>query len=271
MTVPVVAVVTALNMLLDRYVNPVSLYSIYLVAVIFVALRWGTGPSVLASVLSLLAFDYLFVAPRHTLTMAHPGDLLGALVFFLASIAIGQLIRITQRQYEALHVRAERISLLEEMSKELLALPPLELLIGMAGSAGDFHDSVSVLRTTVLDDLSQSTVRNLSKAVSDPVMVMFGTSAASLKVWGRSQPDLTLTTEELAVAEWTFGHGEPAGAGTETLAGVGFYFMPMKSREQTIGVIGVKGNYQSLLPEQRHLIGAIANLASLSASRWISA
>jgi two-component system sensor histidine kinase KdpD len=272
LTLPVLAVATGLNLLLEQYVNPVSLYSVYLVAVILVALRWGTGPSVLASVLSLLTFDFLFVAPRFTLAMARPGDVVSALVFFLASIVIGQLLRITRRQYEALQVRAERISVLEEMSKELLALPPLELLIGnMAGQAGDIRDSVSVLRTTVLDDVGQTTVRNLSKAVTDPIVILFGSSAAGLRIWARSQPDLALTPEETAVAEWTFEHGEPAGSGTETLASIGFYFIPMKSREQTIGVIGVKGDYQSLLPEQRHLIGAIANLASLSVARWVSA
>jgi uncharacterized membrane protein len=45
----------------------------------------------------------------------------------------------------------------------------------------------------------------------------------------------------------------------------------MRTREQTIGVIGVKGDYGNLLPEQRHLIGAIANLASLAAARWVEA
>jgi len=272
LTLPVLALATGLNLLLEHYVNPVSLYSVYLVAVILVALRYGTGPSVVASVLSLLSFDFLFVEPRLTLAMARPGDIVSALVFLLASIVIGQLIRVTRRQYAALQVRAERISLLEEMSKELLSLPPLELLIGnMAGQAGDVRDSITVLRTTVLDDVGQTTVRNLSKAVTDPIVILFGNSAAGLRIWARSQPDLALTPEETAVAEWTFGHGQPAGAGTETLASIGFFFIPMKSREQTIGVIGVKGDFQSLLPEQRHLIGAIANLASLSVARWVSA
>ena len=272
LTLPVLALATGLNLLLEHYVNPVSLYSVYLVAVILVALRYGTGPSVLASVLSLVAFNVLFVEPKLSLVMARPGDIVSALVFFLASIVIGQLLRVTRRQYEALQVRAERISLLEEMSKELLSLPPLELLIGnMAGQAGDVRDSVTVLRTTVLDDVGQTTVRNLSKAGSDPIVILFGSSAPALRIWAKSQPDLALSPEETAVAEWTFGHGEPAGAGTETLASVGFFFIPMKSREQTIGVIGVKGNYETLLPEQRHLIGAIANLASLSVARWVSA
>jgi two-component system sensor histidine kinase KdpD len=271
-TLPVLALATGLNLLLEHYVNPVSLYSVYLVAVILVALRWGTGPSVLASVLSLLSFDFLFVEPKLTLVMARPGDIVSALVFLLASIVIGQLIRITRRQYEALQVRAERISLLEEMSKDLLALPPLEQLIsGFAGQGADMWDSVSVLRTTVLDDVGQTTVRHLAKTVSDPVVVLFRTKESGLKVWARSEPELVLTPEETAVAEWTLLHGEPAGAGTETLASVGLFFIPMKTREQTLGVIGVRGDYGNLLPEQRHLIGAIANLASLSVARWVSA
>ncbi|MCX6841842.1 MAG: DUF4118 domain-containing protein [candidate division WOR-3 bacterium] len=272
MTLPVLALATGLNLLLQRYVNPVALYSVYLVAVILVALRYGTGPSVLASVLSLLAYDFFFIEPTLTFVMVNPGDILGALVFFVASIVVGQLIKVTQRQFTALQVRAERISQLEEMSRELLALPPLEQLIsGFGAQTTDIWDSVSVLRTTVLDDVGQTTVRHLAKTVSDPVVVLFKTKEPGLKVWARSEPDLALTPEETAVAEWTLLHGEPAGAGTETLASVGFFFIPMKTREQTIGVIGVKGDYQSLLPEQRHLIGAIANLASLSVARWVSA
>jgi two-component system sensor histidine kinase KdpD len=272
MTLPVLALATGLNLLLEHYVNPVALYSVYLVAVILVALRFGTGPSVLASVFSLLAYDFFFTEPRLTFVIVHPGDMLGALVFFLASIVVGQLLKVTQRQFTALQLRAERISQLEEMSRDLLALPPLEQLIsGLAGQGTDVWDSVSVLRTTVLDDVGQTTVRHLAKTVSDPVVVMFKTRESGLKVWARSTPELTLTSEETAVAEWTLLHGEPAGAGTETLTSVGFFFIPMRTREQTLGVIGVRGDYGSLLPEQRHLIGAIANLASLSVARWVSA
>jgi len=272
LALPVLALATGLNLLLEHYVNPVALYSVYLVAVILIALRFGTGPSVLASVLSLLAYDFFFTQPRLTFVIVHPGDMLGALVFFLASIVVGQLIKVTQRQFTALQLRAERISQLEEMSRDLLALPPLEQLIsGFVGQGSDVWDSVSVLRTTVLDDVGQTTVRHLAKTVSDPVVVLFKTKESGLKVWARSEPELTLTPEETAVAEWTLLHGEPAGAGTETLASVAFFFIPMKTREQTIGVIGVRGDYQALLPEQRHLIGAIANLASLSVSRWVNA
>ena len=80
---------------------------------------------------------------------------------------------------------------------------------------------------------------------------------------------MNLTVKEMAVAEWALGHGEEAGAGTETLASTEFFFVPMMLEERSLGVIGLKGSADALLPEQRRLLRAIANLAALSAIRWV--
>jgi two-component system sensor histidine kinase KdpD len=266
-----IAVVTAANYFLQRYVEPVSLYAIYLVAIITIALVFGTGPSVWASILSLLAYDFFFATPRYTLAVKHPGDAISALVFFLASIAIGQLIKGSRSRLLGLRSRIEQVSLLEEMSRELLALPPLEQLIGgLGGPASDWRDTTAVLRTTILDDIGQTLIRYLGKVVSEPVLVFFRGHGNRLQLWARSDSALTLSPEEQAVAEWVLLHGEPAGAGTDTLANVSLCFVPMQAQEATMGVIGIKGDYENLLPEQRHLLNAVANLASLSAARWVA-
>jgi two-component system sensor histidine kinase KdpD len=265
------AAVTAANYFLQRYVEPVSLYAIYLVAIITIALLFGTGPSVWASILSLLAYDFFFTAPKYTLAVKHPGDAISALVFFLASIAIGQLIKGSRSRLLGLRSRIEQVSLLEEMSRELLALPPLEQLIGgLGGPASDWRDTTAVLRTTILDDIGQTLIRYLGKVVSEPVLVFFRGHGNRLQLWARSDSALTLSPEEQAVAEWVLLHGEPAGAGTDTLANVSLCFVPMRAQEMTMGVIGIKGDYENLLPEQRHLLNAVANLASLSAARWVA-
>jgi two-component system sensor histidine kinase KdpD len=77
-----------------------------------------------------------------------------------------------------------------------------------------------------------------------------------------------LTEKEMAVAEWAHGHGEEAGAGTETLAGAEHFFVPMILEERSLGVIGLRGSADALLPEQRRLLRAIANLSALSAAHW---
>jgi len=269
LAVPAIALASGLNLLLNQYSNPISLYSVYLIATIVVALLFGTGPSVWAAVLSMLGFDFLFMAPRFSFAVARPADAVSALVFLVTSIIIGQLIRVTRRQSTALQIRVERVSLLEEMSKELLALPAIAQLIGGFGeraSPGPAH--LEAMQDKALDEIARIAIRYAAKAVSDATLILFRNRADQLQVWGKSDAGLTLNEEETAVAEWTFLHGEPAGAGTGTLPNVVFFFLPMKSQDRTIGVIGVRGNVEGLLPEQRRLLGAIANLASLSAVRW---
>jgi two-component system sensor histidine kinase KdpD len=73
----------------------------------------------------------------------------------------------------------------------------------------------------------------------------------------------------MAVAEWTYTHGEPAGAGTQTLTDIRVFFMPMKSLDETIGVMGVRHDFKNLLLDQRRLLGVVSNLSALAAARWV--
>ena len=45
--------------------------------------------------------------------------------------------------------------------------------------------------------------------------------------------------------------------------------MPMKSLEETIGVIGIQYDFKNLLLDQRRLLGAVSNLSALAAARWV--
>jgi two-component system sensor histidine kinase KdpD len=126
-----------------------------------------------------------------------------------------------------------------------------------------------LFRTTVLDHISHIAIKYLSKILDAPSFVLFSGKDKRLQIWARSKPDTDLTPNELAVAEWTYTHGEPAGAGTQTLPSVKVFFMPMKSLEETIGVIGIQYDFKNLLLDQRRLLGVISNLSALAASRWV--
>ena len=60
-----VAAMTGLLVLLRPWLLP--LRAVYFLAVVPVAVVWGTGLSALTAVLSAVAFDYLFIPPAHTL------------------------------------------------------------------------------------------------------------------------------------------------------------------------------------------------------------
>jgi len=265
-----VAGVTLLNLFLQTFVNPISLVYIYLIATIASALLFGTGPSLFSSVLSLLTFDFFFTEPRYSFSMHHPHDIINIVVFFLTSIIIGQLVKITKRQNILLQLRVRRITLIEEMSKEFLMLPPVEQFVGgLVQNSSEWKNVLTLFRTTVLDHISHIAIKYLSKIVDAPSFVLFSGQGGRLQVWGRSNSEINLTTNEIAVAEWTYAHGEPAGAGTQTLPDIKAFFIPMKSLEETIGVIGIEYDFKNLLLDQRRLLGVVSNLSALAAARWV--
>jgi len=270
LTILMVAAVTVLNFFLQEFVNRMSLVYIYLIVTIASGLLFGTGPSIFSSVISLLTFDFFFVEPKYSFTMYHPHDIINVLVFFLTSIIVGQLVKITRRQNLLLQLRIRRITLIEEMSKEFLMLPPVEQLVGgLVQNSSEWKNILTLFRITVLDHISHISIKYLSKIIDAPSFVLFSGQDGRLKIWARSKHEVDITPHEMAVAEWTYSHGEPAGSGTQTLTDVKFFFMPMKSLEETIGVIGVQYDFKNLLFDQRRLLGAVSNLSALAAARWV--
>jgi two-component system sensor histidine kinase KdpD len=269
LSIVMIIVVTLLNFLLQGFVNRLSLVYIYLVATIASALFFGMGPSLCSAAISLLTFDFFFTEPRYSLTMHHPHDIINVVVFFLTSIIVGQLVKVTKQQDIALQLRIKRITLIEEMSKEFLMLPPVEQFVGgLVRNSKGWENALAVFRTTVLDHISHIVIKYLAKIIDAPTLVLFIGQKGGLQIWARNKPDLDLTPNETAVAEWTYLHGESAGAGTQTLTSVKFFFIPMKSLEESIGVIGIQYDFKNLLLDQRRLLGVIANLSALAAARW---
>ena len=269
-TALMVVAVTFLNLFLEGFIHPMSLVFVYLIATIASALLFGTWPSLFSSVFSLLTFDFFFTEPRYSFSMHYPHDIINVIVFFLTSIIIGQLVKITKRQNLLLQVRVRRITLIEEMSKEFLTLPPVEQFVGgLVKDSGEWENVLGLFRTTVLDHISHIAIKYLSKIIEAPSFVFFSGKDGRLRAWARSKPDIDLTPNEMAVAEWTYSHGEPAGAGTQTLTNIRVFFTPMKSIEETIGVIGIEYDFKNLLLDQRRLLGVISNLSALAAARWV--
>jgi two-component system sensor histidine kinase KdpD len=265
-----IAAITLSNLFLQRVVDPSTLVYIYLIATSVSALLFGMWPSIFTSVVSLLTYDFFFTIPKYSFTMKDPKEILNVLVFLFTAIIIGQLVKIVKKQNIALQLRLERVVLIEEMSKEFLTLPPLEQLVeGLAAFSQETMSTLAFLRTTIINDISDLTIKYVQKVINVPCFVLFKEKKGDLQLWSKSSPDLEINQNDLAVAKWSFAHGEIAGAGTETLPSIPYCFLPIKSQEEIIGVIGIKSEFKNLLPEQRRILGTISNLTSLVAARWV--
>ena len=254
---------TLINVFLEYIIQPSSLVFVYLVPTIAGAIYFGTWAAVLAFIAGFFIFNLGFVEPYYTLHITNPQDIYNITVYFSMAALITYLINVVRRQYFFLKNRLDRVSLIEEMSRDFLLLTPME----DGFSAQTITES---LRTRVFNQLGQLAIKHVQTILGTPALIYFREEDGMLKVWAKSSVDLEITEKENMAASWTLNHGEVSGAGTHTCEDTPFYFIPMKSLKDSIGVLGILSNSKDLFPEQRRLLGTIANLTTMAASGWMN-
>lgn len=110
------ALVTALLAPFQQTINTTTVALTFLIVVLFVALFWGSRPALLASVVGVLCFNFFFLPPLHTLSIAHGENWIALAVFFTTALAVGQLsARAKARAEEAEGARIEIERLYQEL------------------------------------------------------------------------------------------------------------------------------------------------------------
>jgi two-component system sensor histidine kinase KdpD len=114
-----VAVTTGALLLLRERLTLANVSLIYVLLTLIVAVRLGTGPSVLAAVLSFFGGNFFFVRPYYSLHVADPRDLLDLLVFLAAALIAGRLAAYARQQAEAASLNAEQQEILYNLTSAL--------------------------------------------------------------------------------------------------------------------------------------------------------
>ncbi|OFV90669.1 MAG: hypothetical protein A3G76_09655 [Acidobacteria bacterium RIFCSPLOWO2_12_FULL_65_11] len=96
--------------------NDATVALAFLLVVLFVATRWGSRPAVVASVLGMLCFNFFFLPPVYTLTIADPENWVALVAFLVTALVGGQLsARAERHAAEAEAGRTEAMKSAEEI------------------------------------------------------------------------------------------------------------------------------------------------------------
>ncbi len=110
-----VALVSVVVALVERRILIANLSLLYLIAVLSTASVFGSGPAIAAAVFAFLAFDFLFVEPRYSITVADPAEWLALLMFLATAIITGQLAANQRRRAEEARAREREAVLLYDV------------------------------------------------------------------------------------------------------------------------------------------------------------
>ena len=239
-----VAISTAIAWAMFPYFAVSNLIMVYLLGVIIVATRYGRGGSLLATILSVAAFDFFFVPPYFTFAVSDTQYLVTFAVMLVVALVISSLAVRIRAQAESARERERRMASLYAMSRELASAR-----------------SVGALR--------EAAVRHIAEVFGSRVVVLLPQPDGRLAPDEGDAAHFPLDASELAVSQWVHEHGQVAGQGTDTLPGASGLYLPLIGSRGGVGVLGVRPVDPRPLqaPEQLHQLEAFASQTALAIER----
>ncbi|GEP12222.1 sensor histidine kinase [Methylobacterium gnaphalii] len=230
-------------LLLQPYAGVENADLFLLTAVVGVATRWGLWPSLLAVVAGSLAYNFFFLPPVYTFTIADPTNVAAFLLFALVAVLVSNLA-----------ARARSTAMVSQGHAR-----SMERLFG-------FSRKLAACGT--LDDVLWATSAQIAAILRVRVVLLLP-EGNSVSVQAGYPPEDMLDTADLAAAKWAFDNDRPAGRGADTLPGARRLFLPLHTGRGTIGLIGLDrdGTGPILTPEGRRLLDTLADMAALALER----
>ncbi len=232
------AFATGIAALLFPYFDLANIAMLFLLDVVLVALKFGRGPAVLASFLSVGFYDFFFVPPRFSFAVSDVQYLLTFSVMLIIALIIGQLTANLRYQARVASHRELRLRSLYEMARDLSSVLVQSEVVAIGRK---FVSSTFGVRVAMM------LVDDGDKLLKDP---------------GVPEADLS-------IAQWCFDHNTPAGLSTDTLAGSNMLYLPLQAPMRTRGVLAVepKNARWLMIPEQRRQLDGFSALIATALER----
>lgn len=216
---------------------------VLLTAVVAVAVRYGLWPSLLASLVASLAYNFFFLPPVYTFTITDPTNVAAFFFFMLIAILVSNVAARVRTQADAAIGRIRTTEQLYAFSRKL------------AGTA-------------TLDDVLWASAYQTALMLKVRVVLLLPEDGL-LTVKSGYPPEDQLDQADLAAANWAWSNNRSAGRGSDTLPGAKRLFLPMRTGRGPIGVIGIDNDRTGplLTPDQRRLLDALVDQGALAIER----
>jgi two-component system sensor histidine kinase KdpD len=204
-------------------------------------------PSLFVGLICALAYNFFFLPPLYTFTIANPENIITLAVFMLVAGIASNLASRVRTQAIVARQRAAITEDLYLFSRKLTAIASL-------------------------DDLLWATAYQVAHMLGVHVVLLMA-DGEELAVRAGYPPEDILEEGDLAAAKWTLQHGQEAGRGADTLPGARRLFLPMRTGRGIVAVIGLDAGDPDarkgplLTPDRRRLLDTLSDQTALAIER----
>jgi K+-sensing histidine kinase KdpD len=160
----IVAAALSLLLVFRSHANLTTVALVMVLVTMFCALLWRSGPALWASVIQVLCFNYFFIPPYHTFTIADPANWVAFAGFVITALVVGQLSAHAETRAEQAEARRLEIeSLYRELKKATDEAAEAELLRRSEALKSALLDAVTHDLRTPLTSIKASVTTLLSE------------------------------------------------------------------------------------------------------------
>src|SRR5262249_42569448 len=216
---------------------------VFLTAIVAVAVRFGLFPSLFASAIASLCYNFFFLPPIYTFTITDPTNVAAFVLFIVVAAIVSNVAARVRTQAVAAMARARTTEALYSFSRKL------------AGVA-------------TLDDVLWATTYQIALMLRVRVVILFP-EHGTIVVKAGYPPEDRIDDADVAAAKWAWENDRSAGRGSDTLPGAKRLFLPMRTGRGTIGVTGVDNDKPGplLTPDERRLLDALIDQSAIAIER----
>jgi len=239
-----IVVTSIICFFLRPFLEAINIPMIFIIPIVFSGLIAGRKGGILASVMAVAFFDFFFVPPYFTFSVADLRFIPTFTVLFIVGIITSFLGDTVKKQVENTRQREEFISSLYDFSRDLLVSQNLD----------DFLKRI----TSYIGDLFNN----------DVVIVLPGDDD-NLIIVSRKGDNIQFDDSDLGVANWVFEHDKSAGYGTDTISSSKWYYLPLNAHGVKLGVLAVAPYKSDITNEQKHLLEAYTSIVSIALANYL--
>jgi two-component system sensor histidine kinase KdpD len=238
-----VAMALAIGKLILPLVGIETVDLVFLTAIVAVAARFGLWPSLVASVAASLCYNFFFMDPTYTFTIADPTNIASFVLFTIMAVLVSNVAGRVRTQAVVAATRARTTESLYAFSRKLAGVGTLD----------------DVLWATAYQTALMLDVR----------VVLLLPDKGTIAVKAGYPPEDTLGEADIGAAKWAWQNDRPAGRGSDTLPGAKRLFLPLRTGRGVIGVIGIDSDRPGPLftPDERRLLDALVDQSALAIER----
>lgn len=234
---------TALGVLLWPLIGIENIDLVFLTGIVGVAVRFGLWPSLLASLLSAIFYNFFFTVPYYTFLISFRAEIIAVVFFTIVAIIVSNVAGRARTQTVAAVARGRTTEALYAFSRKLAGVG-------------------------TLDDVLWATAYQTALMLKVRVVLLLPENG-SIAVKVGYPPEDILGEADLAAANWAWNSNRPAGRGSDSLPGAKRLFLPMRTSRGPVGIMGIDSDKPGplLTPDQRRLLDALMDQGALAIER----